>query len=71
MFRDAARGVYKRIVLKDNKVLGIVLYGDVTDGAWFFDLLRRGTGRLRAAGHWPRLATAHVGASRDSGLRHG
>ena len=43
VFRDAARGVYKRIVLKDNKVIGIVLYGDVADGAWFFDLLRRGT----------------------------
>lgn len=40
VLRDAARGVYKRLVLKDNKVIGTVLYGDVEDGAWFFQLLR-------------------------------
>jgi nitrite reductase (NADH) large subunit len=40
VLRDASRGVYKRLVLKDNKVIGTVLYGDVEDGAWFFQLLR-------------------------------
>jgi len=42
VFRDAARGVYKRIVLRDNKVVGTVLYGDTADGAWYFQLLREG-----------------------------
>ncbi|WP_341701899.1 nitrite reductase large subunit NirB [Ferrovibrio sp.] len=40
VLRDATRGVYKRLVLKDNRVIGTVLYGDVEDGAWFFQLLR-------------------------------
>lgn len=42
VLRDAAAGVYKRVVLKDDKILGAVLYGDTGDGAWFFDILRRG-----------------------------
>ena len=43
VLRDAQAGVYKRIVLKDNKVIGAVLYGDTADGPWFFDLLKKGT----------------------------
>ena len=43
VLRDAARGIYKRLVLKDNRIVGTVLYGDTSDGAWFFDLLKRDT----------------------------
>ena len=43
VLRDAARGVYKRLVLKDNRVIGAVMYGDTSDGAWFFDHVKRGT----------------------------
>ncbi|WP_282189211.1 nitrite reductase large subunit NirB [Azospirillum sp. SYSU D00513] len=42
VFRDASRGVYKRIVLKDNRVRGAVLYGDTKDGAWYFQMLKDG-----------------------------
>lgn len=42
VLRDPTRGVYKRLVLKENRVLGAVLYGDVADGAWFFDMVKRG-----------------------------
>jgi nitrite reductase (NADH) large subunit len=42
VLRDAARGIYRRLVLKDDKLIGIVLYGDVSHGAWLFDLLKRG-----------------------------
>ncbi|MFX5260728.1 hypothetical protein ABTD18_19665, partial [Acinetobacter baumannii] len=31
-----------RLVLKDNRILGAVLYGETADGSWFFDLLRKG-----------------------------
>ena len=41
VFQDPRRGVYKRIVLKGNVVKGAVLYGDTTDGGWYFDLMRR------------------------------
>ena len=43
VLRDATRGVYKRLVLKDNKIVGVVMFGDTSDGAWFFDLLKRGS----------------------------
>ncbi len=40
VLRDARRGVYKRLVLKDDRIIGTVLYGDVTDGPWYFQLLK-------------------------------
>lgn len=40
VFRDASRGVYKRLVLKDNVLLGAVMYGDTADGAWFFSKIK-------------------------------
>jgi len=40
VFRDGARGVYKRIVLRDNRIVGTVLYGDTKDGPWYFQLLK-------------------------------
>jgi nitrite reductase (NADH) large subunit len=42
VLRDAARGAYKRLVIKDGKLIGVVMYGDTSDGAWFFDLVKRG-----------------------------
>ena len=41
VLRDASRGVYKRVVLRDDKVVGAVLYGDTADGGWYFDLLKK------------------------------
>ena len=49
VLRDAARGVYKRLVLEDDRIVGAVLYGDTADGAWFFDLLKKRDRRRRAA----------------------
>jgi nitrite reductase (NADH) large subunit len=40
VMRDASRGVYKRVVVKENKLIGAVLYGDTADGSWYFDLLK-------------------------------
>jgi nitrite reductase (NADH) large subunit len=42
VFRDAGRGVYKRLVLEGGKVAGAVLFGDAADGNWYFDLMRSG-----------------------------
>ena len=41
VMRDASRGVYKRVVVKGNQLIGAVLYGDTADGSWYFDLLKR------------------------------
>ncbi|MEQ8816376.1 MAG: nitrite reductase large subunit NirB [Thalassobaculum sp.] len=43
VLRDAARGVYKRLVLRNDRIIGVVLYGDTGDGAWFFQLLKDAT----------------------------
>ena len=43
VMRDPRRGVYKRLVLKDNRVIGAVLYGDVKDGPWYFELIQNKT----------------------------
>ena len=43
VFRDAARGVYKRLVIQDNRIVGAVMYGDTADGNWFFGQLKDGT----------------------------
>lgn len=43
VLRDPRRGVYKRLVLKGDQIAGAVLYGDVGDGPWYFDLIQRRT----------------------------
>ena len=42
VFQDASRGVYKKIVVDSGKIVGSVLYGDTTDGAWYFQLMKNG-----------------------------
>ncbi|MES2298999.1 MAG: nitrite reductase large subunit NirB [Pseudomonadota bacterium] len=37
---DPIGGVYKRLVIKDDKLVGACLYGDTVDGSWYFKLLR-------------------------------
>ena len=43
MFKDDSRGIYKKIVVKNNVIKGAVMYGDTLDGAWYFQLLRENT----------------------------
>jgi nitrite reductase (NADH) large subunit len=42
VFRDAGRGVYKRLVLQGGKLAGAVMFGETTDAGWYFDLMRQG-----------------------------
>jgi len=77
VLRDATQGVYKRLVLQDNKIIGVVLYGDTKDGAWFFQMMKDGTdvSELREtlifgqgyAGGAPLDPTAAVAALPDDG----
>jgi nitrite reductase (NADH) large subunit len=43
VLRDPRRGIYKRLVLENGRVIGAVLYGDVKDGGWYFDLIQNRT----------------------------
>lgn len=50
VLRDPKRGVYKRLVLEGDTICGAVLYGDIRDGNWYFDMIneRRDIGAVRA-----------------------
>ena len=37
---DAKCGLYKKVILRDNRVVGSVLYGSVADGPWYVQLMR-------------------------------
>ncbi len=39
---DPAGGVYKKLVIRNDKLIGAVMYGDTVDGSWYFKLLRDG-----------------------------
>ena len=39
---DPHANVYKKLVIKDDKLVGACLYGDTVDGSWYFKLLRDG-----------------------------
>ena len=43
VLQDPAQGIYKKLVIRDNKIKGAVMYGDTIDGTWYFQLLREGT----------------------------
>lgn len=42
-FSDPALGIYKKIVLNDNKIIGAVLYSETGDGTWYQELLEKKT----------------------------
>nr|WP_315479879.1 nitrite reductase large subunit NirB [uncultured Rhodoferax sp.] len=39
---DPFGGVYKKLVIKDDKLVGACMYGDTVDGSWYFKMLRDG-----------------------------
>jgi nitrite reductase (NADH) large subunit len=43
VFRDPGRGIYKRLIIEGERLIGAVLYGDTADGNWFFGLIKDGT----------------------------
>jgi len=39
---DPFGGVYKKLVIKNDKLVGACMYGDTVDGSWYFKMLRDG-----------------------------
>jgi nitrite reductase (NADH) large subunit len=37
---DEKRGLYKKVILREDRVVGSVLYGSVADGPWYVELMR-------------------------------
>jgi nitrite reductase (NADH) large subunit len=40
VLHDPSGGVYKKLVVKNDTLVGAVLYGDTADGAWYFKLVK-------------------------------
>ena len=45
---DPGVGVYKKLVIADDRLIGAVLFGDTADGLWYLDLIRSGIIRSSA-----------------------
>jgi len=58
VLRDRRSGIYKRLVIKGDCVTGAVLYGDVRDGPWYFDLIQQKTD-IRTLRHGLLFGEAH------------
>ncbi|MHB1240934.1 MAG: nitrite reductase large subunit NirB [Gammaproteobacteria bacterium] len=43
VYQDPGHGVYKKLVVKDDRLCGAVLFGDTTDASWYFQLMRETT----------------------------
>jgi nitrite reductase (NADH) large subunit len=43
VLQDPGRGVYRKLAVRDGRLVGAVLFGDAADGAWYSDLIRAGT----------------------------
>ena len=39
ILNDEKRQIYKRIIIQHDKVIGVVLFGDTEDGAWYAELI--------------------------------
>jgi nitrite reductase (NADH) large subunit len=48
---DAALGVYRKLVLRGDVLVGCVLYGDVRDGPWYVELIQSGESTARWRDH--------------------
>ncbi|MEO1558046.1 MAG: nitrite reductase large subunit, partial [Pseudomonadota bacterium] len=43
VLRDPAKGIYKRLVIEEDVLVGAVMYGDTADSNWFFQLIKDAT----------------------------
>lgn len=42
-YRDKSQSIYKKLVIKDQRIQGVVLYGDTQEGAFYNELLDKAT----------------------------
>jgi nitrite reductase [NAD(P)H] large subunit len=67
VLEDKKSGIYKKIVLENDKIKGAVLYGDTIDGAWYYQLMREGSdvSEMRRS---LMFGQSHVGDSGTGGM---
>jgi nitrite reductase (NADH) large subunit len=42
MFSDSAAGAYRKLMIRDGRLVGALLVGDVAEAPWYCDLIRSG-----------------------------
>ncbi len=66
VLHDAVGGVYKKLVIRNDRIIGSVMYGDTVDGAWFFQLMRDGQSIADIRDHL-MFGQAHLGNAGHQG----
>jgi nitrite reductase (NADH) large subunit len=68
---DPIGGVYKKLVLRGDRLVGACLYGDTVDGSWYFRLLREGRdiGDIRDALMFGEANTGRPGDTGHEGFK--
>ncbi len=66
VLHDAAGGIYKKLVLRDNRLAGAVMYGDTKDGAWYFQMIRDGKNITEIRSHL-LFGQSHLGNTGHQG----
>ncbi len=62
VLHDADAGQYRRLLVRDGRLVGAMLYGETADAPWYLDLIatRRDLGAMRAALAFGPAAEAHA-----------
>ncbi len=40
IYQDSSNSIYQKLTVNNNRIVSAVLYGDVQDGSWFFELIQ-------------------------------
>lgn len=70
VLHDRAAGVYKKLVMRGDALVGAVMIGDTADAAWYFQLIREATALGEMRDHLmfgQRFALAQAGADAAQG----
>ncbi|PKO83336.1 MAG: nitrite reductase large subunit [Betaproteobacteria bacterium HGW-Betaproteobacteria-11] len=70
VLHDRNGGIYKRLVIEKDRLVGAVLYGDTGDGGWYFQLLKEGRDVSAMRDHLmfgDAFANNHVGDTGHAG----
>ncbi|GMT41499.1 MAG: nitrite reductase large subunit [bacterium] len=67
VLQDTTRGVYKKIVINNNRIKGVVMYGDTLDGSWYFQMMRDGI-EVTNMREQLLFGQAHLGDSGHDGI---
>ena len=69
--RDPGRGVYRRLAIRDDRLIGAVLVGDISGSTWYADLIReqQDIAALRSRLMFSRDATAALRSTSKTGVK--